>query len=131
MTTPIDAVAPVGPVLEAAKKAVESPAMDQLTQKFDKMMASKGDDFVASQFHPASEVSGITQVLDKHDQLMKQSLSELDALAEAAPSMSANEFAAESMRVSESLMQMEFHLTVATSVSNGASQSLRSLLKNQ
>jgi type III secretion system HrpB2-like protein len=131
MITPIDSVVPVSPVVEAAKKAVDSPAMDQLSEKFGKMMESGGDDFAPSQFHAANEPTGITQLMDKEDQMIKQSSAELDALGEAAPTMSNNEFAAASMRVSETLLQTQFHITVASSVSSGVSQSLRSLLRNQ
>lgn len=130
MTIPIDSIAPVGQVMEAAKKPVESPAMDQLTQKFEEMMETGGDG-VVPKFNEANEVTGLSQVLDKQDKLMKHALSEVDSLAESAHSMSPTEFAAESIRVGELVIQTQFNLSMATSMTSGVTQGFRSLLKNQ
>jgi type III secretion system HrpB2-like protein len=138
MTDPINAVATVSHVLEAAKTpAPSSPAMDQLSVKFEAMMKQSphngGQHAGAEPFStpPASDgPNAISQVMSKQEAYLKQTMADVDNFSVNASRMSLVEMTAKGMQISRDIGMAKAHLDVAMGVAQGSNKSLQGLLKN-
>jgi type III secretion system HrpB2-like protein len=130
MITPVTGVTPVDAVLQTAHTSFNSPAMDQLTQKFDALMKAPQSDHAVQPFRP-QEPNGVSQVMDKQEAMMRQSFSDLDKLAADMNYMTAHELEIASMQVSRNLAMGNLGMQTTMGVAQGSSKSLQSLLKNQ
>jgi type III secretion system HrpB2-like protein len=138
MTDPINAVATVSQVLNAAKTpAPNSPAMDQLTVKFEAMMKQSthggGQHPGEAPFSapPASDgPNAISQVMSKQEAYLKKTMAEVDNFSANASSMSLVEMTAKGMQISRDIGMAKAHLDVAMGVAQGSNKSLQGLLKN-
>jgi type III secretion system HrpB2-like protein len=132
MTIAHVAIAPVDAVLKAAQKSVPSPAMAQLTSKFEAMMqAPKAEQASAAQAAQAtSGPNAATQLVDKQEALMKKSFSDVEAFTANAGDMSMQEVVAQSMKLSRDMTMANFSLQSTTAVAQGSNKSLQTLLKN-
>jgi type III secretion system HrpB2-like protein len=133
MTIPTVAVAPVESVLKTAQKGVASPAMEQLTSKFEALMqAPKAEQANAARVaSAASGPNAVTQLVDKQQALMQKSFHDVEAFTANAGNLSMQEVAAHSMKLSHDLAMANFHLQSTTAVAQGSNKSLQTLLKNQ
>jgi type III secretion inner rod protein HrpB2 len=127
------AIAPVDSVLKAAQKSVPSPAMDQLTNKFQAMMqAPKAEQAQAALAAQApSGPNAITQLVDKQQALMQKSFADVEAFTANASNLTMQEVAAQSMKLSHDMTMANFNLQSTTAVAQGSNKSLQTLLKNQ
>lgn len=138
MTDPINAVATVSHVLDAAKTpAPSSPAMDQLSVKFEAMMKQSphngGQHPDAQPFStpPASDgPNAISQVMSKQEAYLKQTMADVDNFSANASRMSLVEMTAKGMQISRDIGMAKAHLDVAMGVAQGSNKSLQGLLKN-
>jgi type III secretion system HrpB2-like protein len=138
MTDPINAVATVSHVLDAAKTpAASTPAMDQLSVKFEAMMKQSphggGPHAGAEPFSkpPVSDgPNAISQVMSKHEANLKQTMAEVDNFSANAGRMSLVEMTAKGMQISRDIGMAKAHLDVAMGVAQGSNKSLQGLLKN-
>jgi type III secretion inner rod protein HrpB2 len=130
MTVPTVAIAPVESVLQAAQKSVPSPAMEQLTQKFESMMKAPQAD-MAGAAQPSQGPNTLTEVVNKQEALMHKAFEDVETFAANADKMSMNEVAAQSMKLSRDMAMANFALQSTTAVAQGSNKSLQTLLKNQ
>jgi type III secretion system HrpB2-like protein len=138
MSDPITAVSTVSHVLDAAKTpAPSTPAMDQLSVKFEAMMKQSphngGQHPGAAPFSapPVSDgPNAISQVMSKHEANLKQTMAEVDTFSANASRMSLVEMTAKGMQISRDIGIAKAHLDVAMGVAQGSNKSLQGLLKN-
>ncbi len=138
MTDPINAVASVSQVLDAAKTpAQSSPAMDQLSVKFEAMMNNAphngGQPAGSAPFStpPVSDgPNAISQVMGKQEAYLKQTMAEVDNFSANASHMSLVEMTAKGMQISRDIGMAKAHLDVAMGMAQGSNKSLQGLLKN-
>jgi type III secretion inner rod protein HrpB2 len=123
------AIVPVESVLQAAQKNVASPAMEQLTQKFESMMQRPQPDPAALQVQQGP--NAITEVVNKQEALMRKSFEDVQTFTDNAASLSMNEMLAQSMKISRDMTLANFSLQTTTAVAQGTNKSLQTLLKNQ
>jgi type III secretion inner rod protein HrpB2 len=124
------AAAPVDSVLKAAQESATSPAMEQLTSKFEAMMQTpKAEQAQAAQ--APTGPNAITQLVDKQQSLLQKSFADVEAFTANASNMSMQDVAAQSMKLSHDMTMANFNLQSTTAVAQGSNKSLQTLLKNQ
>jgi type III secretion system HrpB2-like protein len=138
MSDPISAVASVSQVLEAAKTTPQSsPAMDQMSVKFEAMM--KNPQHTGGQ-HPGSDPlstppvsdgpNAISQVLGKQEAYLKKTFDDAHQFSADAHNMSLVEMHVKGMQMTTNMTLASTHLNVAMGVAQGSNKSLQGLLKN-
>jgi type III secretion inner rod protein HrpB2 len=127
---PIDSVGPVNPSLQGIKKvletpAVEGPSMETLTQRFQAMMAQD-----PQAVHTDDTSNGVTQVLNRQEDLMHRTEEQINALQANAGDLTQAELQVASTQVAHSVSIGNFKMQAATSLASASNKSLQSLLKN-
>jgi type III secretion system HrpB2-like protein len=130
MTAAISAIASVESVVEAAQKSVNSPATEQLSDKFAALMQTPGAAHAAPPMSPA-EPNSLLNVMEAQEAMFKQTVADLNAFQHNADKMSANEAAAEQMRLTMELAVSSVHFQFGSQVAQDSNKSLQTLLKNQ
>jgi type III secretion system HrpB2-like protein len=125
-----DAILPVGPAAEVAKKALDSrpasgPSMEELTQRFQTLMSQP-----ASEAHADGTPNAVGEFLTKQEARMKNDDAQLQALQANAAGMGPEELMAATMHINRSVSVTDFKLKAANSLASAANKSLQSLLKN-
>jgi type III secretion system HrpB2-like protein len=130
MIAPITAVVPVDTVMQTAHKGISSPAMEQLTQKFDALMKAPQPHHTAPPFQP-HEPNAVAQVMDKQETMMRQSFADVDKLTANMDHMSTHELMIAGMQISRSMAMGSMGMQATMGVAQGSGKALQSLLKNQ
>lgn len=130
MIAPITAVVPVDTVMQTAHKGISSPAMEQLTQKFDALMKAPQPHHTSPPFQP-HEPNAVTQVMAKEEAFLRQSFADVDKLAANMDNMSTHELTIAGMQISRSMAMGSMAMQTSMGVAQSSSKALQSLLKNQ
>ena len=130
MTVAISGIPPVESVMQTAHKGLESPAMEQLTKKFDALMSAPRGDHATQPFMP-KQPNAVAEIMDKEETMMRKSFADLDNLQANMGNMTAHELMITGMQVSREMAMSHLGLQTAMGVAQGGSKSLQSLLKNQ
>lgn len=109
----------------------QGPDMAELTQRFKALMAQPASQDLKTQAPEQPNQSLLTHMMSSGEEFMQQTHEQIAALRDMAPTMSAQEFAAASIQVSEAASIGSFRLQAATSIASGTNKSLQALFKNQ
>jgi type III secretion system HrpB2-like protein len=130
MITPITAVVPVDTVMQTAHKGISSPAMEQLTQKFDALMKTPQSHHTSPPFQP-HEPNAVAQVMAKEEAVLRQSFADVDKLTANMDHMSTHELTIAGLQISRSMAMGGMAMQTSMGVAQSSSKALQSLLKNQ
>jgi type III secretion system HrpB2-like protein len=139
MPDPISAVVSVSEVLNAAKSAPQSsPAMDQLTTKFEAMVNKNAHAPGATHVDPASMTSvqaptgpnAVSKVLETQEAMLKRTMDEVDNFSANSTRMGFSELVGKGIQMNRNLAMAHVHLNVGLGVAQSSNKGLQGLLKN-
>ena len=133
MTVPISPVSTIDPALQSSRKTVDqtlptdgsAPSMEQLTQRFQTLMAQPGNHVDAPQGRNA-----VGTLLDNEQQALQQMDEKSKLLTDQMPGMSAAELLGATSAIQRAGMAAQFKMTAVTTLATSSNKSLQSLLKN-
>jgi type III secretion system HrpB2-like protein len=142
MPDPINAVVSVSQVLNAAKNTPQSsPAMDQLTTKFEAMVNKNAHAPGAPgtpHADPASMTSAqaptgpnaVSKVLETQEAMLKRTMDEVDNFSANSKRMGFSELVGKGMQMNRNIAMAHVHLNVGLGVAQSSNKGLQGLLKN-
>jgi hypothetical protein len=125
-----EAAIPINSVLEFSRKSIESPASEQLIQKFENLMNKPGADYIDAA-HMEKTPNALVQTLNSQENLMKQDEMNMEHMVLNSKSMTPVEMMVNTMHLSHGMSVSHFQMQAITSVGNSTKKSFDQLLKNQ
>jgi type III secretion inner rod protein HrpB2 len=130
MTNPFTGLDPVAAVMEAAHAHLQSPASEQLAEKFAALMKRDGHSGVAPMME-SSQPNALGQVLETQEAAVKRTVADMESFQQRIHGMSAEEVAAEQMRLTVDLAIASVYFTFASETTQETNKGMQTLMKNQ